>query len=172
MRHSPASISTGFRGGGGGGGVKPASTPLRRMEQAEKEPVAVTRLRIRQEAAWTTSSKDSWLPLSAGRVGTGWATTTSFPGPRPAHPSLPSGEEGGRGPERRDEAGHKGWGRLYLCAPNLWYAAASTSCPPCAQSRWVPRVPGAAAATPVLLLLKEDSTQPNSWLSQHRAQAT
>lgn len=71
MRHSPASISTGFRGGGGGGGVKPASTPLRRMEQAEKEPVAVTRLRIRQEAAWTTSSKDSWLPLSAGRVGTG-----------------------------------------------------------------------------------------------------
>lgn len=53
-------------------GVMPASTPLRAMEQAEKDPVAVTRLRIRQEAAaWTTSSKDSPLPLSAGRVGTG-----------------------------------------------------------------------------------------------------
>lgn len=109
MRHSPASISTGFRGGGGGGGGGDASINSSQRDGASKESRwLLPGLRIRQRAASTTSSKDSPLPLSAGRVGTGRARTTAVPGPRPAQPFSPLGEEGGRGQERLDEAGHKG----------------------------------------------------------------
>ncbi|XP_051020355.1 uncharacterized protein LOC127205208 [Acomys russatus] len=121
----------------------------------QREPVAATRDEdCTSVSASATSFKDSPPPVPAGRVGTGKARTTAVPGPCPAQPFSPSGEEGGRELKRRDEAGHEGCDCLYLCAPKRWHWRGPHQLSQGAQSLWVPRAPGAAAATPAPAAVK------------------
>nr|XP_040139182.1 collagen alpha-1(I) chain-like [Ictidomys tridecemlineatus]XP_040139183.1 collagen alpha-1(I) chain-like [Ictidomys tridecemlineatus]XP_040139185.1 collagen alpha-1(I) chain-like [Ictidomys tridecemlineatus]XP_040139186.1 collagen alpha-1(I) chain-like [Ictidomys tridecemlineatus]XP_040139187.1 collagen alpha-1(I) chain-like [Ictidomys tridecemlineatus] len=107
MRHSLASISPGFGGGGGSGGDSSINSSPRygtnRQEGRERGPGPKTHSGV----AGAASSEGNALPLSR-RGGDGRARATAVPGPRPALPFSPSGEKGGRGPERLDGKGHAG----------------------------------------------------------------
>ncbi|XP_040139182.2 uncharacterized protein LOC120889129 [Ictidomys tridecemlineatus] len=129
MRHSLASISPGFGGGGGSGGDSSINSSRRygtnRQEGRERGPGPKTHSGV----AGAASSEGNALPLSR-RGGDGRARATAVPGPRPALPFSPSGEKGGRGPERLDGKGHAG-GRC-LCAPRAAGAVGAAAASPCA----------------------------------------